>query len=352
MRIVTVGAGPCGLYASRLMQEGGHEVVVLEEHEEVGRPVNCAGLVGSRFVERFGDKHVMNRIDGAHIHLGSSHFSLRRDNVAYVLDRCAFDKSLASGLDIGLGIRVRHASAISGGYRVEHSDGSFDCDALIGADGPSSIVRRDLWQESDISIYPAYQERVEHDVAETHMVTVDVRRPFFSWIIPEGNGIVRVGTIGARKGLESIKERFGVNGEPISRIRAPIPVGRVPLSRGMSFLVGDAAAQTKPLTGGGLFYGLRAATMLAQALEDKDPSLYQSLWDKRYGKEISTALKARKVYENMSESDLKKAFDVLSDNRERIEAGADFEKHSKAIGLLLRNPSLIAILGRNFMNLI
>src|SRR2546429_9515985 len=42
---IVVGAGPAGLYTALRAAEGGLSVVVLEEHEELGVPTHCSGIV-------------------------------------------------------------------------------------------------------------------------------------------------------------------------------------------------------------------------------------------------------------------------------------------------------------------
>jgi len=351
MRIIIVGAGPCGLNTCRLLQEMGYDVKIFEEHTEIGRPVNCAGLVGRKFIKKYGDEHVVNQIDGAHIHLGDSQFSLHREGVAHVLDRCAFDRSLSEGVDVELGRRVDDIRKTHDGYKVISSGESQYCDILIGADGPNSLVRRSLPFGSAIRLFPAYQETIECNYEEDQMASIDVKRPFFSWIIPEGNRRVRVGTIGNRRGMATMKSKFGIDGKVVHTVKALIPIWRPSLVKDMSFLVGDAAAQTKPLTGGGLFYGLRASRMLSEAIDSGLPSLYQSLWDEKYGKEIKMGLKVRNIYENMSYNDLKKTFDIISERASDIEEMADFEKHSIAIRLILRSPKLLGVVGRSLLSL-
>src|SRR5262245_38987309 len=51
--VAVVGAGPAGSIAARLLAERGHDVVVLEEHNETGRPVHCTGLLGLEAFDEF-----------------------------------------------------------------------------------------------------------------------------------------------------------------------------------------------------------------------------------------------------------------------------------------------------------
>jgi digeranylgeranylglycerophospholipid reductase len=55
------------------------------------------------------------------------------------------------------------------------------------------------------------------------------------------------------------------------------------------FLVGDAAGQTKPFTGGGILYGMRAAGIAADEMEVKSPESledYEKKWRSELGNDI------------------------------------------------------------------
>ncbi len=48
MEIVIVGAGPIGCYTAQLLRKSGiNSFRIIEKHDEVGRPVRCAGIVGT-----------------------------------------------------------------------------------------------------------------------------------------------------------------------------------------------------------------------------------------------------------------------------------------------------------------
>ena len=42
--VVIIGAGPIGGYLGWKLRKQGHSVLIVEEHSEIGRPFQCAGL--------------------------------------------------------------------------------------------------------------------------------------------------------------------------------------------------------------------------------------------------------------------------------------------------------------------
>src|SRR6185295_19479071 len=51
--VVVIGGGPAGSMAARRLAEGGHDVVMVEEHETSGVPVHCTGLLGEDAFDEF-----------------------------------------------------------------------------------------------------------------------------------------------------------------------------------------------------------------------------------------------------------------------------------------------------------
>ncbi len=51
--VVVIGAGPAGSITARILAEAGHDVLVLEEHDVIGAPVHCTGLLGFDAFDEF-----------------------------------------------------------------------------------------------------------------------------------------------------------------------------------------------------------------------------------------------------------------------------------------------------------
>src|SRR5688572_15119817 len=114
--VAIVGAGPAGLITARNLAAAGHDVVVLEEHGEIGVPVHCTGLLGA---DAFDELDLPRRAILANVNT-ARFFSSDGNSVlidaervrASIVDRATFDQSLAqaardAGAEIRSAARVR-----------------------------------------------------------------------------------------------------------------------------------------------------------------------------------------------------------------------------------------------------
>ena len=359
LKIIVVGAGPVGCYTAQLLKHYGYNPVILEEHPEVGKPVSCAGIVGKGIFEEMrlpvSRKSVVNTINGAKVSFNETSFELRRPGVALIVDRASFDKELSQKLEIEFKTELQDIHQIKDGYLLKTNNGEYFADLVIGADGPNSRVRRALGFTSDMKLYRGYQYRVKMEAERQDQVTVSYIKPFslFTWLIPEMDGVVRLGTIcnNPYQELNNYMEKNGLKGEIIEKNAGAIPIGNCELVRGNAALVGDAACQVKPITSGGIYYGMKSAELLVDSIREGNLAQYTAKWSEEFGQEIKVCLLLRYILENMGDDILKKLFEYVRDNAKLIEQIGDFENHSSVIWSLASNPRTYPTIGTLLMGM-
>lgn len=384
---IVVGAGPSGSHAARYLSQAGFDVLIVEEHDQVGEPVQCAGLVTPRTFEMLDfepDRVARTEITGARIHPPSGDpIEIRSDDVeTYATSRSAFDREIFSsakraGVKSLLGVRATAFDRDGDGVDVQlqGDDEAWTERArlVVGADGPGSIVARwfDLPRPREfLSCYGAQMTGIRVDPDTVEMYFGDKRAPnFFSWIAPTGetSGKAEVGVTDAKAPVKHYFERMEwdpashprlTGGEIESTIAGAIPIG--PVERSFDdrvMIVGDAAAQTKPTTGGGIFTGLRCAEHLVQvaarALEADDLSAdrlsaYQDAWETDVGRELRIGWKLRKAFLTLDDDEMDELFGILRDPevRETVEEWGDIDHQSRVAKALIKQaPGLFKFAG-------
>jgi geranylgeranyl reductase family protein len=347
--ITVIGAGPAGLLVSQHLNKAGYKVKIIEEHKTIGKPISCSGLIGRDFFDHFKEfdfkDSIKNRIDGAKIFLGNESFELKRKGVSFVVDRAIFDQSLSNGLDVSLNERFQSFNRNNETISIKTNKRDFNTDLLIGADGASSRVRSQEFQ-FNIKHYKGYQIRTKAELGLDNFVQVQIQRPFFTWIIPEGEGVYRIGTVSDRpkESLDKFFKEKGIKQDPIEVQAGTIPVGKGDIYNDRIFLLGDAACQVKPLSGGGVYYGALAAEILANSIISDRYVGYPLQFKKLLGKEISRGLLLRKMYENLADKELNIIFDFLKSKKQILNETGSFDEHSKTILSLIKDPKSFNLL--------
>lgn len=375
--VLVVGAGPVGCFLAENVAKCGFEVAIVEEHPQVGHPSCCAGVVGIGGMRRLGFRKgnwVIEEIrcarffspDGSSVKVG------RGRKEAWVIDRPAFDRMLAeravrAGANLHLCTRctrirpetpkVRLSGRLSGFVRPQ---------LVVGADGPLSAVGR----ASGLRLReftPCAQMTLSGEIEKGTVEVYLGRRfspGFFAWGVPAGE-TCRVG-LGLTSGsplrnLEALlSEHPAISGrfDPSSVLAVGVRV--IPRSflerpaTGRILLVGDAAGQVKPLTGGGIVMGLlcarMAASSIAAALEEGRPELASQLYVKMFRSEMLRELwvsrAASRILFSLPDGELGRLISLLREERvvRTIARSFDFDRHSRLVKDLL--PLLPEILPR------
>jgi geranylgeranyl reductase family protein len=315
---VVVGCGPAGSRFARSAAERGHDVLAFERGR-VGEPLACSGHVSRDLWEFLDpgarDALLQNEVYGARFHLGGpgsdAHRFYKREAVSNVIDRVGLDRRLVE-LAREAGADVREHHTVTG--VEEHAEGvevtvsgpdgteTHAARMVVGADGPNSRVRRSLGLPEPGEILHGVlgfaETPDEEDYVDVHLT---VPR-FFAWRIPRGEAGVEYG-LAAPPGdvtdrFERLQDAYGV--ELDERCSGAIPVGPPDRVTGQrSLLVGDAAAQTKPFTGGGILYGMTAADHAAREVDPTDPATlgaYERAWRGDLEREIRLGKWVRRAY--------------------------------------------------------
>ena len=296
--VIIVGAGPVGGRAATLLSQQGLKVLMLEEHKEIGRPFQCAGLVtpsAMDAVEAYDT--VLQEVDGALIHGPSGTLvpvgtegTLR----TYVVCRKRFDQFVVQqGMEAGATLWLDSIpldaqpsdTGVDVVVRKEGEEQTLSCKLLIGADGAHSWTRRTFKMGRMKELMIGFQTEVvgyEGRDRWLEMYSGSAIAPgFFAWVIPSGFGTHRIGLWSTAdrldgRSIESCyqdlidhplwKDRFA-NVSEIARYCGPVPSGMVkhPVKNRV-MLLGDAAGMAKPTTGGGLGPGFHQIQCILKPL--------------------------------------------------------------------------------------
>jgi len=366
--VIVVGCGPAGSLASLEAARKGVEVLVLEEHKVVGEPDHCAGLVSVSGLKKLGlrvpEECVLNEVYGARFFSPSGiDFTVRRGTPqAFVLDRRAFDKWLASlahdsGAHIVLGERAT-SLRVKAGEATVTVKGEWEArgKVVVDAEGCRGKIARLAGLPRPGRRVPAVQYEVtgvdvDRDFVELHFERA-LAPGFFAWVIPTKDG-ARIG-LGAisqpRKRLEAFMRKRGFSCARIIRRTAGTIITGGPVRRTYAshvVTVGDAAGQVKQTTGGGVVVGGLCAKIAGQVVADAilrdDVSRlvkYQQLWKKILGKEFFYMGLARKFLDKISDRGLDGLFRAIREQGgvEILESYGDMDFEAVALKKLLASP--------------
>jgi len=374
--VVIVGAGPAGCRLAEGTARKGYRTLIIEEHPAVGSPVQCAGLVSPRTVRLVNPpgRIVLAEMVGADVFGPDISFTVQAEDVrGMVIDRRAFDRHIGErALKAGAELELHTAVKEIGKGIVTAGGREISASVIVGADGASSIVRRSMDVPGPKYLFPSVQYDMPDWKGPEDRVSIifdqTIAPGFFGWAIPHGEG-ARIGTAvvpGSMTAGDSIKltvKKFKdvsyLGSEAAtSMVGGTIPIGPLSkISSGNTLIVGDAAAQIKPISGGGLFPALTAADIAVKAIEgvlsgDSVLREYDRAWRKRFHGELSFGMKAREAFISMDNANIDRLFRIFM----RDEVSAVISKHgdidhpSRLSGPLIKTaPDIVGEVARTYL---
>ncbi len=330
--IIVVGAGPAGSMAARFAAEQGVSVLILEKDRDVGYPVRCGEAISKAGIEEFitlDEKWIAAKISKfSFIAPNETEVEIEFGEAGYVLERRIFDYELArtaaeAGTDIltrayvnGLLFEDGKVAGVKFEYQGEVKE--IKTKVVIAADGVESRVGR--WAGLETHIDFRDMESAVQITAANIPVNQDTLYFYFGknvapngyfWVFPKGNNKANIGLgisglIGKKKSalsfLNNFMEKYYPNAPILTMIAGGVPcsITLPKISAPGIMLVGDAARQVNPLSGGGIASGMIGGSIAGRIAGEavKRNKLehilsYDKAWSNRLGKrhEIFNRLK-------------------------------------------------------------
>lgn len=353
--VAIIGGGPVGNYLANLLA-GEFKVALIEAKTSFGGKA-CTGIIGAENYEKLNlpREAILNEFRGAVFYSRIQSFEIRRKTPqAYMVDRKILEKTLAekavrNGAEYYMG--TRFLGFKNGKALVQRFNERFEIEAdfYVGADGVSSKVAQEIGARAEAEFLSGYEVEVVGDFKRKDFVEVwvnkDINEEFFMWVAPVNESLARVGTFGDYDSLMRFLKLKLLKETQIVEIKAGnVGFGfRRPWVKENVALVGDAALQIKPLTAGGIVYGMLCAHALRYAIRRNNLAMYEKLCGD-IKKQIAFGLRVRKLFKDLNQEKIEKLFEVLSTREaiEVIENYADFDDHKKTITALVKHPRLLA----------
>jgi len=362
----------------------GRKVAAFEEHHTIGEPLHCAGLITPRVLTLANcpqDAVVQNTIYGAIIHSpDDSSLTIGGDKIhALVINRQRFDAYLAhKAKDAGAMIRTNqkviavkhHHTGMVLDIQSDDRTTSVQCQMVIGADGVHSRIRSCFGFPKPVELLHGISAEVSDTTLDPNYVHIFVGSTiapgFFAWVIPTNpqGTTARIGLCIGKHKTHSLQQCFTTllqhpllhDATEQKRFGGAIPLG--PLKKTADdhvMLVGDAAGQVKPTSGGGLYPGLRCAqhccavaeeAFQTQRFDEAFLRRYHTRWTKDIGRELALGMQFRRIFIRLTDSQFNKYLDKLNTTKtiDVINTYGDIDYPSRlALPLIRTNPSLLSL---------
>ncbi len=331
--VAVIGAGTSGLILAKGLAQLGIDVTVYDQKEVLGSPVRASGILSINGLRSLGieyEEAVTNTLYGATIHANKRSMHVESEEPkAHVLERHALNEICRKEAEMQ-GAKIILKRKINNSDLEELSKESI----IVGADGAVSSVAS-YFKMGPIKEYLlTYRAEYKGDVENARSVDLffdkSITPGFFGWLCPDSTDTleVAVGISPSAGNAKAAFERFTRSGSMkgilggyafAGGMASMIPIGmrrRMADSKKEVLLVGDAAGQVKPSTGGGIIYGGNGAMMAAHAIYNyikhgEGLEAYEKAYRKRYGKELMLHSAIHKAYAGLGGRGMGIAIDIF-----------------------------------------
>ncbi len=375
--VVIVGAGPVGSTIAYYLSNNGLNIALIDKKKQIGYPLQCAGILSNHIFKfnELPDNIILNTVNGAFLHSQNHILNVEKDNVqAYIIDRIAYDEFLLNrALENGVKLINQKVIKVDSKNAVTYlsNNQKIRSKIVIGCDGHNSVVSKCIGNSQ--KSYSASQMLVKisqsnmqsfrntlkniDDYVDTYLLN-DIL-PGFLWVIPLKNDLYRIGLFSnqAHKSQDEIIKKFlnqNFEYEIIEKYKGFIPIfdEKNLIVENRVMLIGDAAGQIKPTSGGGLLVAFDACKIaskyITEAIGKSDFGIlneYQKEFKKKYLKEFNYQIKVQGTLNLLSDRDIDYLFLKLKENNceELISQYGDMDTQSKLVKEFIKRGLILKI---------
>lgn len=349
--IVVVGAGPAGSLAAQVASQQGVSVALLEKDGEIGIPVRCAEATSEVDLQRLIDiqpEWIANYVTRARLFAPSLQgVEVPLPSRGIILNRRLFDSGLAevaarTGAEVFTKAYVSavdfssQTPLVTVNYRQEVKQ--IRAKIIIAADGVESRVARWAGIRTQ-TVLKDIESCAQYLMGNLATVTDSIDFYFssrwapggYAWVFPKGKHVANVG-LGVNCArlnnhkplalLDAFCQELLPQGTRLATVVGGVPVAQTlkQIVADHLLVVGDAARQANPVTGGGILAaitaGKLAGAVAAEAIKKGNYSAkfllkYQREWERTVGRDYARFYQIKEWMLTLTDDDLNRIADSL-----------------------------------------
>ena len=292
--LLIIGGGPAGLNTALYSAKNGiSDIVLIDKKYQWGTPVQCAEYVPLFIMNEFviPQEAIACKTDGIKIHIEGQEIAII-PAPGIVLNRDIWQGLMADEA-AKLGVRTLKSTKLlnidknKALIKQNNEKWEIGYQLLVGADGPKSVVRKELnLEKSKLDIGLQYVLETKQSISNMEIFFSRKFDNGYGWIIPKGN-LANVGVVvpyygkGAKKILDEFVKEIATSGKIISSQNENTSGGFIPVYDKLNkfvydntLLIGDAAGHVNSITRAGIFpaivCGRLAGSIAAKAIKKSD----------------------------------------------------------------------------------
>ncbi len=316
VEVAIVGGGPAGAScAIELAKQGVYTTIFDHSHP---REKPCGGGITAQVLKKFpfieNFRSIGFTVSNTRIISYNGIEVMAKENLYdFCVSRMVLDReilNIAQGKGAKLATeKVLEVKRTKTYWKIRTNKEVYSAKILVGADGVSSIVRRNTVgpiSKENLSLTFGYRAISHEDVQATIKFLSETQG--YIWVFP-GNGYINIGIGGDLdhgRMLKKILDDFIHTCYPETKITstyaALLPSANMPEFFSLPcsgkdwILIGDAAGHVDPTTGEGIYYALSGGKLAALAIKENNPSSFDEEWRKEFGQTLIRSVNKKEAF--------------------------------------------------------